>query len=130
MEKIEFTVEKTGTGYSAYANPRDGGIIATTGGTIAELKNNMLDAANTFLDYEKRPLATENDLFITLDIPQFFEYYKEVNASALSKRIGMNKTLLSQYINGQKKPSPKQTNRILEGIRELGNELSKLELAY
>jgi len=42
-------------------------------------------------------------------------------------RIGMNQSLLAQYIKGNKKPSPKQTKRIMEGVRTLGRELADIE---
>jgi hypothetical protein len=41
----------------------------------------------------------------------------------------MNETLLSQYVNGIKKPSQKQTEKILAGIKSLGKELQQLEFA-
>jgi hypothetical protein len=40
----------------------------------------------------------------------------------------MNETLLSQYVQGRKKPSQKQTNKILQGIQQVGRELSNLNL--
>ena len=40
----------------------------------------------------------------------------------------MNNTLLSHYINGIKKPSQKQVEKILTGIKEVGRELMELEI--
>lgn len=40
----------------------------------------------------------------------------------------MNPTLLSQYVNGVKKPSDKQVKKMLEGIKALGRELLQLDL--
>jgi hypothetical protein len=40
----------------------------------------------------------------------------------------MNATLLSQYVSGTKKPSPKQTEKILSGIHQIGQELSEINL--
>jgi transcriptional regulator with XRE-family HTH domain len=71
-----------------------------------------------------------DDFSIQLDLPQFFDYYKIINASALGSRIGMDKTLLSQYVNGHKKPSHKQVEKIMNGIKQLGNELASLELSF
>lgn len=64
---------------------------------------------------------------ITLDLPQFFEFYKVINAKALSERIGINQSLLAQYIKGIKKPSPIQTQRILKGVQEVGKELASIQ---
>ncbi|MNE67405.1 hypothetical protein D3C80_1630100 [compost metagenome] len=96
---------------------------------MSELKVNMVDAFNTFLELRDNPLITEEELKITLDLSQFFTFYKEINSKALASRIGMNESLLSQYVNGQKKPSEKQLDKILNGIRSLGRELAAIDLA-
>ena len=61
-----------------------------------------------------------------LTCPSFFEFYKVINAKALSKRIGMNQSLLAQYIKGNKKPSPAQKKRILKGVQKVGRELAEV----
>jgi hypothetical protein len=71
----------------------------------------MLEAMNLHFE-AKGKTFTEADLKITLDLPQFFEFYKVINAKALSERIGMNQSLLAQYIKGIKKPSSNQTLKI------------------
>ena len=58
------------------------------------------------------------------DIAQFFSFYKVINAKAFSERIGMNQSLLAQYISGIKKPSPIQTLPIRKGVQQIGNELA------
>ncbi|MDR0792652.1 MAG: hypothetical protein LBE82_05050 [Chitinophagaceae bacterium] len=128
MKKIVFIVEKTNTGYSAYAKD-DKYPMGTTGSTMEELKTNMVDAANTWFEHKKMPLIGAGDIAVEIDLPQFFDYYKEINASALSHRIGINRSLLSLYKNGTKRPSEKQTQKILSGVKSLGQELSALEFA-
>jgi predicted RNase H-like HicB family nuclease len=124
MKKINLTVEKTDTGFSAYAESFP---VATTGSTFTELKNNIVEALNLYNEEMELQEITEEQILINLDLPQFFEYFKVINAKALSSRVGMNQTLLAQYIGGQKKASPKQVERIFSGIRELGRELAELE---
>ena len=120
--KIEMIVEKTKTGYSAYATKHS---IFTAGKDFEELRNNMLDALTLHFHRQQKTFTTDN-LKITLDLPQFFEYYKVINAKALSERIGMNQSLLAQYIKGIKKPSVIQTKKILKGVHEIGKELSTI----
>ncbi len=120
--KIEIIVEKTKTDYSAYAEKYP---VYTVGTTLDELKANMLEALNLYFK-EQGKTITETDLKITLDLPQFFEFYNVINAKALSERIGMNQSLLAQYIKGIKKPSPHQTQRILEGVQQIGRELAEI----
>ncbi len=120
--KIEIIVEKTKTGYSAYAVKHP---VYTVGKSLEQIKINILEALN--LHFEKQSkIITDKDLKIVLDLPQFFEFYKVINAKALSERIGMNQSLLAQYINGNKKPSTLQTKRILKGVQQIGTELSAI----
>ncbi|MFM7021386.1 MAG: type II toxin-antitoxin system HicB family antitoxin [Flavobacteriales bacterium] len=122
MAKIEMIVERTKTGYSAYAKKY---AVYTTGKSLEALKNNIIEALTLHLEEEGKTI-TEEDIKVTLDLPQFFEFYKVINAKALSERIGMNQSLLAQYIIGHKKPSPAQTQRILQGVQKIGRELAEI----
>ncbi|SFH25103.1 hypothetical protein [Pedobacter insulae] len=128
MKKIVFIVEKTSDGFSAYAED-DNIQAATSADTMAELRINIVDAYNSVAELKGWPEVTIDEINVQLDLPQFFDYYKIINASALGSRIGMDKTLLSQYVNGHKKAGPKQIQKILNGIKQLGSELSSLEFA-
>lgn len=125
---MKFVVEKTKTGFSAYAEDFAALPVGTTGDTIAELKNNIVEGANLYLEHVSKKPITVSQIVITFDVPSFFDFYSIINAKALSARIGMNNTLLSQYVKGIKKPSAKQVEKILLGIKEVGKELTELEL--
>ena len=123
-KKIEITVEKTDSGYSAYAENMN---VFSTGKDITELYANLLEA----LDFAYEDLGYEitvENLKLNLDFQQFFQYYKVLNANFLAKRIGMNPTLLSQYVRGKKHPSSKQTDKIIQGIQSIGKELADVRL--
>ncbi len=119
-------VERTDTGFSAFAVDYP---IFTTGKTIPELFTNALEAANLFFEDENICIVQEN-LKFEIDFRQFFQYYKVLNASILAEIIGMNPTLLSQYVQGRKKPSESQSAKILAGIHQIGQELSEINLIY
>ncbi|MFW5821767.1 MAG: XRE family transcriptional regulator [Tangfeifania sp.] len=123
-KKIKIIVEKTKTGFSAYSEEYP---IFTTGRTIPELINNALEA--TQLNFEEYIISHEN-LNFEIDFAQFFQYYKVLNSKFLAEKIGMNPTLLSQYVQGHKKPSENQTEKILSGIHQIGQELSEINLIY
>jgi DNA-binding transcriptional regulator YdaS (Cro superfamily) len=53
-----------------------------------------------------------------------------LNSKALAEKIGMNPTLLSQYVRGHKKPSQQQSRRILYGINQIGQELAEIKVIY
>lgn len=123
MKKIKVIVEKTATGYSAYANKLP---VYTTGGDVKELLANVLEAVN-FYFIESKTQVSPKDLDISFSIPSLFELYP-INVKHFANRIGMNYTLLSQYVQGRKKPSEKQAERIVEGLQEVGKELSGVNL--
>jgi len=116
-------VQRTKTDYSAYAEKYP---ACTVGHSLDELKVNILEALNLQFE-EKEKVITEDDLKITLDLPQFFAFYKVINAKALSERIGINQSLLAQYIKGNKKPSANETHRILNGVQQVGKELAAIQ---
>ena len=122
--KILVSITKEDSGYSAHALVDDIS-VNTQGETLEELKEMVMDAVNLSFE-DKGFVFTEDDLKFTYDLESFFEFYKVINAKALSKRIGMNQSLLSQYINGIKKPSPTQTKRILKGVQQIGKELAEV----
>jgi len=123
-KKIQFIVEKTDTGFSAYSDIYP---VYTTGQSFTELLNNAVEAMNLFLS-ENDSQITEKNIAFEIDLKQFFQYYRVINSKFLARRIGMNESLLSQYVQGRKKPSTAQTNKILLGIQEIGRELSNINL--
>ena len=128
MKKIIFVVEKTSDGYSAYSKDWEKMPVGTIGDNYQDLRKNLVDAIDTYYDaYGINKKASLGDFELQMDLAQFFDFYKVINASDLGERIGMNKSLLYQYVNGQKTPSNKQVNKILSGIKELGKELSAID---
>jgi hypothetical protein len=125
-KKIKMIVEKTDTGFSAFSENYP---VYTTGRTISELIDNALEATNLCFEEDSIRIAPENIRF-EIDFKQFFQYYKVINAKFLASKIGMNPTLLSQYVQGRKKPSDAQTEKILLGIHQIGQELSEINLIH
>ena len=123
---IKLIVEKTNTGFSAFSEEYP---IYTTGKSAPELLNNAHEAAQLYFEEESTNISRDNIRF-EIDFQQFFKHYKVLNAKFLAERIGINPTLLSQYIQGRKKPSVRQTQKILSGIHRIGRELSQINLIY
>jgi len=125
-KKIKMIVEKTNTGFSAFSEDYP---IFTTGKTIPELMENALEAANLCFEDDKVNITQEN-LKFEIDFKQFFLHYRVLNSKFLAEKIGMNPALLSQYVQGRKKPSETQTEKILSGIHLIGQELSEINLIH
>lgn len=125
MKKIVIKVEKTGTGYSAYSEKHP---AYTTGRTLTELTSNMVESLNLYFEAEaNEKVVTARNLDFQLDLSNLFEVFP-INVKAFSNRLGMNYSLLIQYIKGNKKPSAKQTEKILEGMQQIGKELTEINL--
>ena len=123
--KIVLTITKEDSGYSATASVKEIH-INTEGETLDELKENILEAVN--LSFEDKGFAyTADEITLKPDMQSFFDFYKVINAKALSERIGMNQSLLAQYIKGIKKPSQSQAQRILKGVQQVGKELAAMQ---
>ena len=60
-------------------------------------------------------------------ISRIFLTHPELNASAVARRLGIQQSLLAQYIRGLKKPSAEREQKILDTIREIGCELSAVQ---
>ena len=124
--KIKLIIEKTDTGFSCYSEDYP---IFTTGKTIPDLIANSYESATLYFEDEGIEVK-HSDLQFDVDFQQFFQYYKVINSKYLAKKIGMNPTLLSQYVQGHKKPSENQTEKILFGIHQIGKELSEMNLIF
>lgn len=122
--KIVMQVMKEDVGYSASAKVKNIS-INTEGDTLEELKANIVEAVNLAFE-DKWYVHNSEEIELRPDLASFFEFFKVINVKALSERMGMNQSLLAQYISGKKKPSPNQTERILREVHKLGKELSEI----
>ncbi|MCF8379690.1 MAG: hypothetical protein K9H49_08950 [Bacteroidales bacterium] len=122
--KIKISITKENKGYSANVLV-NGNFIATEAETFEELKATILEAVNLSFE-DKGFIYSIEEIQFEYDLESFFDFYKVINAKALSDRIGMNQSLLAQYIKGSKKPSANQTKRILRGVQQIGRELSEV----
>ena len=124
--KIKLKIIKEDVGYTAIGKWENRGLV-TCGDDWKELEFMIIDMLNlVFEDLEYTYSITEIEF--SYDIHSFFDFYKVINAKALSERIGMNQSLLSQYINGIKKPSVTQTQKIIKGVQQIGRELSEINI--
>lgn len=122
--RVVVNIIKEDKGYGATSKIGET-FIATNGDSFDELKVMIVDAVNLAVEDEELQYSFD-EFELIYDMESFFSFYKVINAKALSKRIGMNQSLLSQYISGIKKPSSKQTTRILREVQQIGKELSEV----
>lgn len=56
-------------------------------------------------------------------ISLLFLSHPELNAIAIGRRLGISQGLMTQYVNGTKKPSKEQEKQIMQEIRNMASEL-------
>lgn len=125
MKKIKFRIEKTKDGFSAYADKYP---VFTWADNIVQLRAFATEAFNLYADEVKVDEITPGQIEFVIDLKSIFETFRFLSAKGLAKEIHMNESLLSQYISGKKTPSSRQTEKILNGLRSAGEELSRLTL--
>ena len=59
----------------------------------------------------------------TTELYILFMAHPELNVSAIARRMGISQSLMAQYISGKKKASEARLKRILDTVREIGQEL-------
>lgn len=59
-------------------------------------------------------------------LQRFFLTHKEIKISEFAKLVGIDATLLRNYINGFKKPSKEREQTILCGIHSLANQYAEV----
>ena len=59
----------------------------------------------------------------TTELYKLFMAHPELNVSAIARRMGISQSLMAQYISGKKKASEARLKRILDTVREIGQEL-------
>lgn len=132
MRKLTVIVEKTDTGFSAYIKEM-GGVISV-GSTMTELKDSLNEALFHELEYinetkGKNFSVSDFELDYTIDLKQFFDYFKVINKSAFAEDyLEINKSLFRQYTKGLATLSDKKVLHISKGLHKLANELEDVTL--
>lgn len=133
-KKLKVILEKSSTGYSAYAEGVSG--IYTTGETIQEVKENIQEVLKYRIEYlqeQKKFQEAKNleksECEFFLDITQFFDEYKLINKSAFAEFIGEKPNYLRKISSGIVKLSDDKSKRIEDGLHRLGKELLDIHFA-
>jgi predicted RNase H-like HicB family nuclease len=133
MKSIIIILEKSEDNYSAYIPALDG--CVATGDSLHQVKQRIEEAVEFHLDGMKEEGLDIPELFQSdynflykIDIESLFDWFSGVlTKSGISKLTGMNQSLISQYANGLKKPSSKQTRKIEEAIHNFGEDLLSIQ---
>lgn len=133
MKNIEVKVEYAGDNLSAYI---DGAPVMTVGKDLTEVKKNMAEAIETYLEgcaeLQIAPvelLTGDINLTYKIDAATFINYYSNIfTKAALSRITGINERQLWHYAAGVHKPRRTQLEKIQRGVSSLTKELQGISL--
>lgn len=134
MHTLKATIESLNTNHSAYINNLDG--VVATGSTFAEVKNNLIEAINLFIEACKEtgcelPKELQGDYRIEfkMDVKSLLSLYTGIfTKSGLERLTGINQKQLWHYANGNSVPRRAQVLKIEKALHNLGAELLSLHL--
>ncbi len=134
MKKISLILEKN-DGLLWGRTEGKGWMPTPYGATIIELIENLKELVNDYVANEGKSDKSWNSIDwakvvfeFKYDLVAFFETFNYLNLSAISGKIGINRTLLNHYKTGLKHPSAEQAKKIEEAIHNLASELGKVKL--
>ena len=134
MKRLTVRIEKQDDGtYIAYNIDNDKVALLGTGDRVSEAKDDFLNSmAEVKESYEERgngvPEELMNEPEFHFDVSSLFEYYKIINVSALSERLGINASLMRQYKSGNTYISDARLHEIESEIHKIGKEFCSLSL--
>lgn len=133
-EAIKIILEKSETGYSAYAPAYEG--IYTAAETYEEVKENIAEVIESQIDYlmelgkeEEAEKLRSSAIEYFLDVKQFFEQYPMLNKSEFANFIGMNSSMMRKIGSGIIALSDNKARLIQEGLHKLAKDLSQIHFA-
>ena len=133
-KKIISIVEKTENGFSAYIEGVDG--VVATGKVLDDVKNLLIEALEMHIETSKEleePIPAilngKYEVIFQMDLPSLFEWLSgRISQTGLARIVGINNTLIHQYVTGVKKPGPKQRVRIEQNLHNFAADLQRINL--
>lgn len=112
--------------YSCYMNVAS--IKANVLGTGSSAKSAMADMlkgwkeTTEYLKEEGKKVPVL-EIEYSFDIGSLFSYFDFLNVSGISRAIGVNPTVMRQYVIGKRKPSLERKKQIIAGFKKLASKM-------
>ena len=134
MADLTVIIEQTENNYAAYIQDIDG--IVTTGQSVDEIKSNMVEAIEAYIETCKElgleipeQLLDDYNLTFKMDTKCVLAFYYGIFTKAgLSRLTGINQKQLWHYASGTSNPRTAQKVKIENALHRLGEELLSIHL--
>lgn len=99
--------------------------LAGYGGTAREAMEDIKVTVNEYKEMkaEEGKEFPDVEFDYKLDIGSFFDYYP-VDVTAFARYIGMNASVLRQYVAGLREPRAEQVEKFRKGVQMFANDLA------
>ena len=130
MKSLKAIIEKGSDGFYSVYVPEIPGLYGA-GETESDAKENLKEAIEVAIDHMEEtgdttyyaPLMEDHTIEYAYDLSGFFKTIDIFDVTALSKRIGINSSLMRRYKTGMSKASASQKAKILDGIYSVADDL-------
>ncbi|MCR5570358.1 MAG: helix-turn-helix transcriptional regulator [Paludibacteraceae bacterium] len=133
MKRVKAIVERAKDGaYSIYMES-DGKslpyMVTGTGKDLEDAKGDFMQGYEDIKSYfaDNGKMFEEAEFEFVIDVVSFLAYYASLfSLAGLSKVTGIAQGQLSHYVNGVNKPSSKNMEKIMMGLRNLAKDMAQL----
>lgn len=108
MNVAELKTGVLGLGSSAKAAIDD--MMSGWQDAVADLKEDGIEVPELEIEYR-------------FDVGSLFNYYDFVNIAGLAREIGLNPSVIRQYVIGARKPSAERKKQIITGFKNLADKM-------
>ena len=108
MNVAELKTGVLGLGSSAKAAIDD--MMSGWQDAVADLKEDGIEVPELEIEYR-------------FDVGSLFSYYDFVNIAGVAREIGLNPSVIRQYVIGTRKPSAERKKQIVTGFKSLANKM-------
>lgn len=106
------------------------GTVLGCGSSAKAAIGDMLKGWNETTEYLKEEGEDVPALEIEyrFDVGSLFSYYDFVNIAGVAREIGLNPSVIRQYVIGTRKPSAERKKQIITGLKSLADKMQQAVL--
>lgn len=106
------------------------GTVLGCGSSAKAAIEDMLKGWNETTEYLKEEGEEVPTLEIEyrFDVGSLFSYYDFVNIAGVAREIGLNPSVIRQYVIGTRKPSVERKKQIITGLKSLADKMQQAVL--
>lgn len=107
-------------------NPIKGTVLGCGSSAKAAIED-MLKGWNETTEYlrEEGEEVPALEIEYRFDVGSLFSYYDFVNIAGVAREIGLNPSVIRQYVIGTRKPSVERKKQIITGLKSLADKMQQ-----